>query len=182
MIRIAAISFRPEIADMLQRFVGGILKDMAIVEQCYSVPDALKGNYDLYVVYTIGIVYKELNQQVSFERIIPVSLFPMASAIKRVMEIPEGSHLGVIGGHYWDATDLLGQLLETGIRRYRFTTGTIEDMNTMSVDYYLVPEELRRYVKCPKAKESSVIIHRGLDVKCISNILATVLNYKKHLK
>lgn len=174
MIHVAVVSFRPEIVEMLHRYVGGILKGLAVVEGC-TTEQALKKKFDLYVVYTTGIVFRQLNKTIETERIIPVDLFPMPQGIKRVLMLPEFSRLGVIAGHIWDASDLLAQLLMTGVRNYSLCTGTVDNAAKMAVDYYVLPEEIAPYVKEKKIRDNMVVIPRVLDSKSVSKIISTAI-------
>jgi hypothetical protein len=155
---------------MLHRYVGGILKDLAAVEVC-TVSQALNREFDLYVVYTVGIVFRELNKTVATDRIISVSLFPLPQGIKRVLRLPEGSHLGIIAGHIWDAADLLGQLISVGVRDFRFSTGTLETAVEMKADCYIVPEEIAPYIKDENIKKLMTVVPRSLDSKSVADII-----------
>ncbi|MEA4893341.1 MAG: hypothetical protein VB085_12425 [Peptococcaceae bacterium] len=177
MIRVAVVSFRPEIVEMLHRYVGGILKDIAIVEGC-TAEQALRKHYDLYVVYTVGVVFRQLNKTIETERIIPVELFPMPQGIKRVLFLPEGSRLGIIAGHLWDASDFLGQLLSTGVRNYSFCTGTVEEAKALAANYYILPEEIAPYVKEAEVREKMVVVPRGLDSKSVARIISTAIKVR----
>lgn len=177
-INVAAVSFRPEISDMLQRYVGGILKGIAVVKAT-TPQEALNTKYDLYIVYTMGIVYRELSQKIEVGRIITAELFPMPQGIKRVLLIPEGSRLGILGGHIWDAADLLGQLINVGVRTFGFCTGTPETAASMDVDWYVLPEELAPYIKEPQVKNKLVIIPRMLDSQSVARIISTALRIQK---
>lgn len=173
-ISVAIVSIRPEICEMLHRYVGGILKDIAVVKIC-TIEEALKNKCDLYVVYTKGVVFRQLNKVIETERIIPAELFPMPQGIKRVLLLAEGSHLGIIAGHIWDAADLLGQLINVGVRNYRFTTGTPELAKEMAVDWYIVPEEIAPYIKDKEIKQKMVVIPRALESRSVSNIISTAI-------
>jgi hypothetical protein len=162
---------------MLHRYVGGILKDLAIVKSC-TVEEALCKRYDLYVVYTMGIVFRQLNNKIGTEQIIPVDLFPMPQGIKKVLELPEGSHLGVIGGHIWDAADLLSQLLYVGVRNYRFSTGTPDIIESLSTDWYIVPEEIAPYIKDRNVRKRIVVMPRMLESKSVSRIISTAIKFR----
>ncbi|MEL7622732.1 MAG: hypothetical protein AAGU12_04000 [Clostridiales bacterium] len=179
-LSVAAVSLRPEICTMLQRYVGGILKDLAVVEAC-DTKQALAKHYDLYIVYTMGIVFRQLNKTIETERIIPAQLFPMPQGIKRVLMLPEGSHLGVIAGHVWDAADLLGQLVNVGVRNYRFSTGTQEMMGTMDVDWFVLPEEIAPYIKDEGFKKKMVVIPRALDSRSVADIISKAIKYSEKL-
>jgi len=174
LITVAIVSIRPEICEMLHRYVGGILKGIAVVKIC-TVEEALKGDYDLYVVYTKGIVFHQLNKKIETKLIIPVELFPMPQGIKKVLMLAEGSHLGVIAGHIWDASDFLSQLLNVGVRNYRFTTGTPELAKEMAVDWYVLPEEIAPYIKEKAIRDKMVVIPRSLESKSVSNIISTAI-------
>lgn len=180
LIRVGIVSLRLEISNMLQRYVGGILKGIAVVDIVRDIDHALRDEYDLYVVYTVGIVFKKLNTKIETERIVPVELFPMPMGIKRVMQIPEGSRLGVIAGHYWDATDLLGQLLHAGVRNYRFTTDSTSHAEEMDVDYYVVPEECIKDIQDkPQIMRNALVIPRSLAAQSISEIIKRVISVQR---
>ena len=133
MIKVAAVSFRPEIRNMLQRYVGGVLKDIGTVK-AMTTEEAIESNSDLYVVYTMGPVYKQLCKYVDPERVVQAKLFPMPASIKKVMMLPEGSRIGIVAGHRWDAADFLGQLIATGVRNYLFST----DLNNWCLKFWFL--------------------------------------------
>lgn len=177
-INVAAVSFRPEISEMLQRYVGGILKDIAVVK-ALTPEEALGTKYDLYIVYTMGIVYRQLSKVIDMEKILIAELFPMPQGIRRVLLLPEGSRLGILGGHVWDAADLLGQIINVGVRNYLFSTGTPETAAAMDVDWYVLPEEIVPYIKEAHVRKKLVIIPRMLDSQSVARIISTALRIQK---
>ena len=181
LIKVAAVSFRLEIREMLQRYVGGILKGIAQVS-AVTTEEALEGKYDLYVVYTMGTVFKQLTQKVDPEKIIPVDLFPIPTGMKKVLAIPEGSNVGVVAGHLWDAADFLAQLVQVGVRNYQFSTATPNTILTMDVDWYIVPEEIAPYVKLDNNKSKKiVVVPRTLEPRTVSRIITEALKIKQIL-
>jgi len=179
MIRVGVFSIRKEIADMLQRYVGGVLKDIAIVKKIDSIDEALEDTYDLYVVYTVGVVYKKLLSKIDGDRVIPVDLFPMPAGMKRVLCIEEGKILGILAGHIWDSADLLDQLIQAGIRNYRFITGTTKDADKVQADYYLVPEECMADIYSETVKSKMVVIPRSLSPKSVSELVIRTIKYNQ---
>ncbi len=178
LIKVAAISFRPEIKSMLHRYVGGILKEIATVT-ALTPEEALVSQSDLYVVYTQGTVYTQLSKKINIELLIPVELFPLPVGMKRVLSLPEGSRLGILAGHLWDAADFLRQLIEMGARNYYFSTGTPEITTTMDDDYFVVPEEIAPYIKDPQAAKKMVIVPRTLDPQSVASIIKVALKIQK---
>lgn len=176
-VKVAAVSFRPEIRNMLHRYVGGILKDIAVVKPL-SPEEAMESQCDLYIVYTQGTVFTQLSKKIEVERLIAVNLYPLPVGMKKVLMIPQGSRVGVLAGHVWCAADFLGQLIDTGFRNYYFSTGTPEIGNTMNVDYFVVPEEIAPYIDDPDIKKKLVIVPRGLDARSVSKIIGATLKIK----
>jgi len=166
LIKVAAVSFRLEIREMLQRYVGGILKGIAQVS-AVTTEEALEGKYDLYVVYTMGTVFKQLTQKVDPEKIIPVDLFPIPTGMKKVLAIPEGSNVGVVAGHLWDAADFLAQLVQVGVRNYQFSTATPNTILTMDVDN--------------NKSKKIVVVPRTLEPRTVSRIITEALKIKQIL-
>ena len=109
-----------------------------------------------------------------YYRIVAADFFPMPMGIKRVMSIPEGKTLGVIAGHYWDAADLLRQLMETGVRNYRFITGTTSEAASIQADCYLIPEECLGDITEQSVKSRLVVIPRSMAARSVSELIRKV--------
>lgn len=178
LINVAAVSIRSEIREMLQRYVGGILKGIGVVRSL-TPEEALESKSDLYLVYTIGPVFKKLSEKIELERIIEVQLFPMTTGIKRIFALPPGSRIGVIAGHSWDAADFLGQLVGIGFRNYLFTTGTPENVSSMVVDYFVIPEEIAPYIKDKEVARNMIVVPRTLDSQSVASIIKEALRIQK---
>ncbi|MEL7624691.1 MAG: hypothetical protein AAGU12_14085 [Clostridiales bacterium] len=160
-------------SKMLQRRIGGILKDIASVEICLF--DELdKNESDIYIAYSHGIRYEKLRTKFRSEnkKLIAAELTLLPIGIRMLKAIKKGSRVGVVAEHLRCANYFLGEILKAGVLDYHFLAGKITDMKRMNVDVFAIPEELLDLADESALQGKNVLpIPRTITASCYADLI-----------
>ncbi|MDN5301013.1 MAG: hypothetical protein PWQ60_527 [Thermoanaerobacteraceae bacterium] len=163
--------------DLLQRRVGGILKDIAKVDVCWF-EDLDKTDADIYISYAHGMRFPLIKEKFknTDKKVIGAELTILPVGVRMLNAVPKGQKMGVVAEHLRCANYFLSEIIRTGVLDYEFSAGPISAMKDMDVDVYAIPEELIGLVKKGDNRGKSLIqIPRTITPMCAAELINAAL-------
>lgn len=165
-------------SEMLQRRVGGILKDIAQVDVC-GFDEMEKANADIYVCYSQGIRYPLIREKFkgTNKKVVAAELTLLPVGIRILNTLEKGRMIGVAAEHLRCANYFLGEILKAGVLDYHFVACTIYELKDMNLDVYAIPEELIDMVDKNHIRGKKILsIPRTITPMCAAELINAVLN------
>ncbi|MCL6445027.1 MAG: hypothetical protein K6T83_16495 [Alicyclobacillus sp.] len=142
MIRVAVVADTPAAREFLERRVGGILKNVGVVNQVLE-SDLVSERLDLVVVHHLGGRIKELRARMKKVPVFAVELSLLPIGVKTLMMMVRSDEtIAVVAQHQRCANNLLREVIEAGIVRCRFVSGTFQDIDGIRADRFVTSEEM----------------------------------------
>lgn len=177
MIKAMVVGTHKGTIELLQRRVGGILKDIAKVECCWF-KDLDKTDADIYVCYAHGVRINVIGEKYkkTDKKVIGAELTLLPVGVKVLNSLPKASKLGIISEHLRCANFFLSEVIRAGVLDYNFIVAPISEMKNINVDYYVVPEELMDLISKRDFREKKILqIPRTVTPKCAADLINAVL-------
>ncbi len=179
MIKAVVVGNNHGTIEMLHRRIGGILKDIAIVQTCLfsKVEDT---DYDIYFCYAEGVRQKKLQQMFKWTNklVIGAELTLLPIGIRKLNSLPVNSHIAVFAEHLQCANNLLGEIITAGVTQYRFGAYPINEIDDVKADYFVIPEEseemMKPYLKL--VKDRLILVPRTIKPSCASFIIKQAMS------
>jgi hypothetical protein len=159
--------------EMLQRRVGGILKDIAQVGTCWF-EDLDNTNADIYISYSHGVRFPKIKEKLKNrdKMVIAAELTILPVGIRLLKSLEKGCRIGIVAEHLCCANYFLGDILKAGILNFVFIAGTIYEIKQMGVDIVAIPEELVELVNKNDIKGHKIlVIPRTITLMCAAEMI-----------
>lgn len=181
MIKTVVLGTHKGTIELLQRRVGGILKDISKVEACWF-EDLDKTNADIYVSYAYGVRVEQIEKKFksSDKKVIGAELTLIPAGVRLLNSVENGSRVGVLSEHLKCANHFLSSIIRSGVVDYNFIAGPIDQMNKMDVDVFVIPEELIDLINKKDAQNKKMLqIPRTITPMCAAQIINAALQINK---
>lgn len=177
MLKVAVVANIQSSRESLQRRVGGILKNIAIVKQVLET-DLVKEQPDLIIAHHLGGRIDKLRRELNTIPIVPVKLSLLPIGLKTLMTlIKDKEKVAIIAQHHHCANMLLSEIINRGISNCRFITGTFEEMSDISTDKFITSEEMLDYVPPDLRSDPRLItVPRMISPQSVTEILSATLD------
>jgi hypothetical protein len=161
---------------LLERYVGGALKGMAVVKAC-GRDDFDPQGCDVVVVYGESPTQRLLERMCQGRRIIGVRFTIQAAGVRLLARLAPGSMVGVVADHHECANMLLREILDSGVFEPRYTSGAFTDMDRMPVDAFAVAEEMDSilWTKYSGPREKVMVLPRSLQPSSVAEVISAVV-------
>lgn len=177
MVKAIVVGTHKGTVDLLQRRVGGILKDIAKVDVCWF-EDLDKTEADIYISYAHGIRFQLIQEKFrnTGKKVIGAELTILPVGIRMLNALPKGQKIGILAEHLRCANYFLSEIIRTGVLDYNFIAGPISVMKDMDVDVYAIPEEMVELIKKGDNKDKKLIpIPRTITPMCAAEMINAAL-------
>jgi len=176
---IVVVGFWCDTADMLQRRVGGILKGIAPVKKLTS-DEVQDESGSMFVCLAYGYNYENLTQRFRNQDkvVIGVEMNLLPQGIRVVRQLDERFTLGVVASHQRCANSFCSEIIRSTLSEHRFITGSLDDINKMPVDAYLIPEEMEFSTKKLNFPKPVYYLPRAISPKSAALIIDHALRLK----
>ena len=179
MVKVSAVTPYPMSQKLLERYVGGVLKGMAVVKAC-GTDDFDLEDCDVAVVYGESPTQRLLERACRGVRVIGVRFTIQAQGVRLLASLPPGSMVGVVADHHECANMLLREILDSGVFEPRFTSGAFTDMDRMPVSAFAVAEEMDSilWTKYSGPREKVMVLPRSLQPSSVAEIISAVVQVR----
>ncbi len=172
MLKVMVVGTHRGTVDLMQRRIGGILKDIAQVETCWY-DDVDRTDADIYLCYSNGVRLDALQKRFknTDKEVVGVQFTLLPVGVRTLKSLPPRSKLGVFAEHLQCANSFLGDIITSGVVDYRFVAAPLSEMRDADVDYYVVPEELDDQVRAEDYSVRLLYVPRIVTASCAANII-----------
>lgn len=177
MVKAMVVGTHKGTVDLLQRRVGGILKDIAKVDVCWF-EDLDKAEGDIYISYAHGLRFPLIMEKFknTDKKVIGAELTLLPVGVRMLNAVLKGRKIGVVAEHLRCANYFLSEIIRTGVLDYEFIAGPISMMKDMDVDLYAIPEELIGLVKKGDDRGKTIMqIPRTITPMCAAEMINAAL-------
>jgi hypothetical protein len=158
--------------ELLQRRIGGILKDIARVDTCWF--DKIdETDADIYFSYSEGVRLKILQEKFKNTNkiVIGAELTLLPTGVRNLNALPKGCRLAVLSEHLSCANRFLSEIIFAGVTEYYFQAISFKEMPGAEADYYVVPEDLSDLIKEAGKKKKIIFVPRTVTPACAASII-----------
>jgi hypothetical protein len=142
LVEVAVVGAHQGSRNMLERRVGGILKNLSNV-RAFSELEVPQHKIDMIVVHLYGGKVMELERKFKNVKVLGIELVLLPIGVKALLSaLKEGEKVGVIAEHLRCANYLMSEIIKSGIANVHFVSGTFDEMESMKVDRFIVAEEM----------------------------------------
>lgn len=177
MLRAVVVGTHKGTIELLQRRIGGVLKDIAKVDYCWY-DNVEKTKADIYICYAYGVRIAKIKEMFKHtdKKVIGAELTLLPVGVRLLNSLPKGSKIGVISEHLRCANYFLSEIISSGVVDYNFIASPINEMKNLNVDYFVIPEELMDMINEGDIRKKIIKIPRTVTPMSAATIINVVLS------